>query len=81
MSVTVYERTTGPVCQPCKATKRTLDRLGVVYDSIPIESVPELAEGFKAEGLLSAPIVEVRRDGLVERWSGHRPTLLEGLAS
>lgn len=61
--LTIYSR---PGCMACTMTVRTAEQRGVPYEVK--ELTPEKAEEFKAEGLLSLPIV-VAGD---EKWSGFR---------
>ena len=68
--VTIYSV---PDCPGCFATKRALDKAGVVYDEIDLSEQPDLAEAFKQQGLKSAPIVEA--DG--DRWTGFNPGKLK----
>lgn len=72
MQVIVYEK---PDCVQCDRTKQFLTREGIDYDPRPITA--ELAETFKAQGLMSAPIVKTP-DGQV--WAGFRPDLIKALA-
>jgi glutaredoxin-like protein NrdH len=74
MHVTIY---TLPVCGQCALTKRVMDRDGIEYDEASLLDVPELAEEFKAAGLLQAPIVVIGNAG--RRWSGFRPDLIAEL--
>jgi glutaredoxin-like protein NrdH len=73
--VTVY---TLPVCVQCDRTKKLMDREGIVYDSVDLTTVPEVAAKFKEDGFLQAPIVVVGNDG--RRWGGFRPDLIKELA-
>lgn len=72
-TVTVF---TTPNCVACRQTKKTFDRLGVVYDSIDLSLHPEQAEIFREAGLLQAPIV-VAGD---RRWSGFRLEKIQAVA-
>jgi glutaredoxin-like protein NrdH len=75
LKVTVY---TLPVCVQCDRTKKLLDREGIEYDTVDLSFEPELADKFKEEGFLQAPIVVVGNDG--RRWGGFRPDLIKELA-
>jgi glutaredoxin-like protein NrdH len=75
LKVTVY---TLPVCVQCDRTKKLLDREGIEYDTVDLTTVPEVAEKFKEDGFLQAPIVVVGNDG--RRWGGFRPDLIKELA-
>lgn len=74
--VTVY---TLPVCVQCDRTKKLMDREGIAYESVNLADEPELAEKFKGEGFLQAPIVVVGNDG--RRWGGFRPDLIKELGN
>lgn len=65
MQITVY---TTPNCMPCQATKKMLDRRGIVYDVINLQQHPEKAEEFKEMGMMQTPIVVAGE----KHWSGFR---------
>lgn len=73
-------------CQPCRLTARMLDKLGAVYVSRPLnDGSPEAEQAIrnaKAQGMTSAPIVEVRdeRGKLLRMLSGYRPAELREIA-
>lgn len=67
---------TQPSCQPCKATKKWLDKAGIEYDQIDLSVDPAAADAVKALGYTSAPVVVVSDDW---HWSGFRPTELSKL--
>lgn len=67
--ITVY--TTGPSCQRCKATKRDLDRAGVLYNEVDVTTDPAAAAFVKGLGHVQAPVVYISED---RHWSDHRPT-------
>lgn len=69
--VTVY---TLPNCVQCESTKRQMDRLGIVYEVVPL--TPEKADEFKAKGHLAAPIVTTD----TKTWSGFRFEKIQSLA-
>ena len=62
---TVY---TLPDCQPCKATKRLFEKLGVPYLEVSLLDAPADAQRLRDEGHATAPIVETPD----RRWSGFR---------
>lgn len=62
-------------CVQCTATYRALDGEGIDYDVVMLEENPHLIEGFRAENLLQAPIVDTG----VEKWSGFRPDKIKEL--
>jgi glutaredoxin-like protein NrdH len=55
-TVTVYSQ---PHCQPCKATKRWLDKNQVTYTEVDVTTSPEDAEAIRALGFKEAPVVIV----------------------
>ena len=75
MTIDVY---TKDACQPCRSTKRTLDRLGLDYtDRRAVEHMDVLAP----LGHTSAPVVVVTDDNgdMVDHWAGFSPDKLKGL--
>jgi len=80
-SITVYGREN---CQPCRATRRRLDVLGVAYQFRNVETYNygRLEDDLRASGYRSLPVVEVTHDdGNLETWSGFRPDKLDQLAA
>lgn len=60
-------------CVQCNATQRALTDKGVSYVYLNMEADPAKLEEFKQQGYLTAPVVEVHRDGeVVDRWAGFR---------
>lgn len=77
ISVNVY---TKPNCQPCKATKRSLVKLGLSFNELIIESHPDKVAYMKSRGHMSAPFVEVIFNGeVVDEWSGFQPDKLNSV--
>lgn len=74
MQVTVY---TTPACVQCQQTKKTMERLGIHYDSIDLSQHPEQLEQFRQDGLTQAPIV-IAGD---TRWTGFRLEKIKSLAN
>ena len=72
MTVTVY---TKPACVQCDATKRTLDKLGVAYNTIDITLDAEAFEKILEMGFKAAPVVITDNDA----WAGFNPEKLNGL--
>ena len=66
---------TKEMCQPCRMTKIALGKAALEYTEISLADVPELVEEFKAEGHMTAPIVDTGE----ERWSGFRPDKIKAL--
>jgi len=57
-------------------TKKEFDKLGVTYEEESLVDNVLALEGFKAMGLLQAPIVETD----TKRWSGFRIDKIQSLA-
>jgi glutaredoxin-like protein NrdH len=55
-TVTVYSQ---PHCQPCKATKRWLNKNEVPFTEVDITTSPDDAEAIRALGFKEAPVVIV----------------------
>ena len=75
LNVTVYSR---PNCQPCKATYRALDKLGLDYYSVVDAAEPGnegVADALKDRDHLASPVVIVMDAAgeVVDEWSGYRP--------
>jgi glutaredoxin-like protein NrdH len=58
-------------------TKKQMDKLGIKYEEQSLEDNPLVLEGFKAQGLLAAPIVTTD----TKAWSGFRIDKIKSLAS
>jgi glutaredoxin-like protein NrdH len=70
--VTVFSQ---PNCQPCKATKRWLDKNDITYREVDVTTSPVDAEAIRALGFKEAPVVIVST-GDPETdlmWSGFHP--------
>ena len=55
-TVTVYSQ---PHCQPCKATKRWLNKNDVPFTEVDVTTSPDDAEAIRALGFKEAPVVIV----------------------
>lgn len=55
-TITVY---TQPSCQPCKATKRWLDKRDIPYQEVDITTSPKDADAIRELGFKKAPVVIV----------------------
>lgn len=77
-AVTVY--TIGTSCAACAATKRHLDRLGITYTEIPIQSDPNIIAAIGELELSTAPVVCVSNAAGEELyWDGYRPDCIDAL--
>ena len=72
MKVTVWEL---PNCVQCNMTKKQFDKLGIIYEVQSLEDNPLILEGFKQQGLMSAPIVTTD----TKAWSGFRLYKIQSL--
>ena len=72
--LTVY---TKPDCPGCKMTKRELDKAGATYTEVDLTIRPDLIESFTAEGLRSAPVVELGD----KRIAGFDPAKIRAIAA
>ena len=73
MTVTVY---TKPSCVQCDATKRTMDKLGIKYDTVDITVDTEAFDKIIALGFKAAPVVITDTDS----WSGFNPAKISEIA-
>lgn len=69
-------------CQPCKATKRKLDQLGVPYSVVDVDDNPDALAYLQREGWQGTPVVEVKPDTalVVAAWQGYKVGALTALA-
>ena len=70
--ITVYSKEN---CVQCNATYRALGKMALEYTVVMLEDRPELAEQFREEGFMQAPIVDTG----TEKWSGFRPDKIKAL--
>lgn len=73
MKVTIWTKSS---CVQCEQTKKQFDKLGIAYEEQNLEENPLVLEGFKAQGLLAAPIVTTD----TKSWSGFRLDKIQSLA-
>lgn len=74
MTVTVYH--IGPTCVQCNQTKNMMKRLDIPFNEVDLRENPDIAERFKEQGHLTAPIVTVGE----KVWSGFRFERIKDLA-
>ena len=72
MKITIWTKSN---CVQCDQTKKQFDKLGIVYEEQSLEENPLVLEGFKAQGLLAAPIVTTD----TKAWSGFRLDKIQSL--
>ena len=60
----------------CNQTKKVLDRYGILYDEVDLRQHPDIADKFKEQGHLSAPVVTAGNT----IWSGFRLERIKDLA-
>lgn len=77
-AIVVY---TKPACVQCDFTKRKLDTLGLVYDTVDVTEDEDALHFITQNlGYLAAPVVYAWGDGDDEQhWSGFQPERLAGL--
>ena len=73
MAITVYSK---PNCVQCSATRRALDKAGLVYETVDISLDAEALEQGASLGYAQAPVVVAGE----EHWSGFRPDKIKALA-
>ena len=73
MAITVYSK---PNCVQCSATRRALDKAGLVYETVDISLDAEALEQVTSLGYAQAPVVVAGED----HWSGFRPDKIKALA-
>lgn len=66
---------TTPQCPGCELTQKMLKKEGVDFEVVNLSKRPDLVERFRAEGLLSAPIID--HDG--QKTSGFRPDRIKAI--
>lgn len=72
MNITVYTKTN---CVQCTATTRALDKHGLTYDIIDVETDAEALAHIKSLGYMQAPVIITDTD----HWSGFRPDKIGAL--
>jgi len=72
MNVTVWTKS---FCVQCDMTKKQMNKLGIKFEEQSLEDNPLVLEGFKAQGLLAAPIVTTD----TKAWSGFRLDKIQSL--
>ena len=60
-------------CPQCDATKRSLEKNKIEYETISLDQNPEALEFVLSLGHRSAPVVFIDNDN---HWSGFRPDLI-----
>ena len=73
MAITVYSK---PNCVQCSATRRALDKAGLVYETVDISLDAEALEQVTSLGYAQAPVVVAGE----EHWSGFRPDKIKAAA-
>ena len=73
MAITLYSK---PNCVQCSATRRALDKAGLVYETVDISLDAEALEQVTSLGYAQAPVVVAGE----EHWSGFRPDKIKALA-
>lgn len=76
-AVTVY--TSGPSCQACTMTKRHLDRRGIAYTEVRIDSDDNILLAINELGFSTAPVVCASTPEGELSWDGYRPDRINAL--
>lgn len=67
-------------CGGCSATKKHLDRRGIRFDEVPIDTSDDaLMAAFDELGYTSAPVVCVATSDGEQSWNGYRPDRIDAL--
>ena len=74
MNVTIYSKQS---CVACKATKRALDKQGVAYVEIFLDTDEQALNTVKSLGYTQAPVVMAG----AEHWAGFRPDKIKTLTN
>lgn len=76
MTITLY---TQPGCQPCRMTKRQLEKLNLSYQDVDVSENPEAVDTVRSLGYSSLPVITVEVSNQVDHWSGYQPHKLATL--
>jgi glutaredoxin-like protein NrdH len=71
--ITIYKKKN---CPQCTATAREMDRLGIAYSVVDLDTDNDAIDYVQRLGYRSAPVVVTTTDS----WSGFRPDKIKGLA-
>lgn len=75
--VTVY---TTRACMACTQTKRHLDRRGISYTEVAIDSDDNILAAINYLGFTTAPVVLAATGRREQSWGGYRPDRIDALA-
>lgn len=79
IAVTVY--TSGPSCMACTLTKRHLDRRGIPYAEVAIDSDDNILAAILELGYTTAPVVCASTSQGEQSWDGYRPDRIDALST
>lgn len=79
IAVTVY--TAGPSCMACTQTKRHLDKRGIAYEEVAIDSDDNILDAINELGFTTAPVVCVATTAGEHAWDGYRPDRIDSLVT
>jgi len=74
MRIIIYTKNN---CVQCTATKNAMDRQGLAYELINLDSQPDAIDSLKSLGYRQVPVVMADND----HWSGFRPDRIATLRS
>lgn len=72
MRIIIYTKNN---CVQCSATKNALDRHGIDYQLVNLDTQPDAIDSLKSLGYRQVPVVMANDD----HWSGFRPDKIAGL--
>ena len=72
MRIIIYTKNN---CVQCNATKNAMDRKGIDYQLINLDTQPDAIDSLKSLGYRQVPVVMADSD----HWSGFRPDKIAGL--
>ncbi len=72
MEIKVYSK---PVCMQCSATKREMERRGIVFEEVDLSKDEVALRKIIDLGYMQAPVVVAGED----HWSGFRPEKISAL--
>lgn len=71
--ITIYKKKN---CPQCTATAREMDRLGISYDTVDLDTDADAIDYVLSLGYRQAPVVVTTTD----HWSGFRPDKIKAIA-
>ncbi|ORM68368.1 NrdH-redoxin [Pantoea wallisii] len=72
MRIIIYTKNN---CVQCNATKNAMDRAGIDYQLVNLDTQPDAIENLRSLGYRQVPVVMTQHD----HWSGFRPDKIASL--